>query len=250
MKQNIYDNASFYHGYMHLRQTNAGLNDVLEIPAFRGLLPDLSEKKVLDLGCGFGESCHWYRRQGAQSVVGVDISSKMIHLAQTVNGHPGIEYRCTPMEDLALPGQVFDVVTSSLAFHYIKDFARVIGKVYQWLAPGGILLFSQEHPVVTAEGSGRWAKDAAGRKLHWILDHYGQEGIRRQHWFVDGVIKYHRTISTTLNGLIDAGFIIKRVVEPLADDEAEALNQQLQEQRRRPSFLIVKVQKPKHDLTG
>lgn len=60
MKQNIYDNPIFYQSYINLREEGKGLNDVLEIPVFRSLLPDLHNKKVLDLGCGFGESCKWY----------------------------------------------------------------------------------------------------------------------------------------------------------------------------------------------
>lgn len=52
MRQNLYDNDSFDRSYINLRENAAGLNDVLEIPAFRALLPCLSQMKILDLGCG------------------------------------------------------------------------------------------------------------------------------------------------------------------------------------------------------
>lgn len=79
MKQNIYDDEIFYKSYIELRMNSTGLNDVLEIPAFRSLLPDrLKDMDILELGCGFGESCYWYVSQGAAKVVGIDISEKMI----------------------------------------------------------------------------------------------------------------------------------------------------------------------------
>lgn len=70
VRQNIYDNDSFYRSYINLRENAAGLNDVLEIPAFRALLPCLSQMEILDLGCGFGQSCRWYISQGAERVAG------------------------------------------------------------------------------------------------------------------------------------------------------------------------------------
>lgn len=62
----------------------------------------------------------------------------------------------TAMEDLELPDESFDVVISSLAFHYVKDFPEMIKKIYTWLKPGGKLVFSAEHPVFTAYGSQDW----------------------------------------------------------------------------------------------
>ena len=79
--QNIYDNDDFYSSYLEMRKNNEGLNENLEIPAFRSLLPDLKDKKILDLGCGYGKNCKWYVSQGVKKVIGVDISEKMIKKA-------------------------------------------------------------------------------------------------------------------------------------------------------------------------
>lgn len=123
--QNIYDNESFYKNYINLRKNGGGLNEVLELPAFKSLLP--------------------------------------------------------------------------------------------------------EH----------------GEKLHWIMDDYDFEGERKQFWFVNGVIKYHRKLSSIINTLIDNGFRIDRVIEPIAIEEAEKLNERLKEERRRPPFLLIKATKCK-----
>lgn len=61
MKQNVYDNEIFYKSYVELRINSTGLNDVLEIPAFRVLLPeDLTHMEILELGCGL-ESVQSYK---------------------------------------------------------------------------------------------------------------------------------------------------------------------------------------------
>ncbi|TWH46283.1 bifunctional 2-polyprenyl-6-hydroxyphenol methylase/3-demethylubiquinol 3-O-methyltransferase UbiG [Sporomusa sp. KB1] len=245
MKQNIYDNEIFYNSYIKLRVDSTGLNDVLEIPAFRTLLPDdLTHKKILDLGCGFGESSNWYVSQGAERVIGIDISEKMISRAKQLYQHDKIEYRCLPIEDISFHKDQFDLVLSSLAFHYIADFKNVLQEIYHCLKNNGLLIFSQEHPIVTAKkASNGWAKGENGEKLYWKLDNYNDEGIRKQKWFIDGVIKYHRTTSSIINTLIETGFNIVRVLEPIATEEAELLNEVLKEERRRPPFLIVKAQK-------
>ena len=217
MKQNIYDDERFYELYANLRAKSAGLNDVLEIPAFRTLLPNLNGKRILDLGCGFGDSCKWYASQGAKQVVGADISQRMIHRAERDFADAKIEYRCIAMEDADFHDGEFDLVLSSLAFHYVADFDTLIKKITRWLKPGGFLIFSQEHPIATAkkipEG---WVKNESGEKMHWILDHYHDEGIRWHHWLVQGVVKYHRTLASMMNCLMDNGLNLVRILEPTA----------------------------------
>jgi hypothetical protein len=64
-----------------------------------------------------------------------------------------------------------------------------------------------EHPICTALLRG-WVTDDRGRRLHWPVDRYREEGIRKSRWFVDGVIKYHRMLETYVNTLIDSGFAL------------------------------------------
>ena len=244
MKQNIYDDESFNRAYSQLREQSTGLNDVLEIPAFRSLLPDLSGKVVLDLGCGFGECCQWYSFQGAKRVIGIDISSKMIERARREDADSKIQYTCVPIEDAEFSFGEFDLVVSSLMFHYVADYELLVRKIYHWLKPGGFLLFSQEHPVATAKRTPEgWCRNADGLKLHWVLDDYSEESLREQAWLGARVIKYHRTTETIINSLIDTGFSIRRILEPTPLHEAELLRPELKNERRRPPFLIVKAQK-------
>lgn len=244
MKQNIYDIPGFFESYQRMRDKQNGLNAVLEQPAILALLPEVKGMSVLDLGCGAGDLCRRISALGAQSVMGVDISSRMLELAGR-DIPVGVSYQHSAMEDLKCATESFDLVISSLAFHYIKDLRNLLGNIHGWLKSGGILLFSTEHPISTcSQGIHHgWIKDNSGKKLYWPLDEYHQEGVRESHWFVKGVIKYHRGISTILNSLLESGFIIKAVAEPVASEEDEKLWPELKEARRRPPFLIVKALK-------
>src|SRR5437867_8387900 len=79
--------------------------------------------------------------------------------------------------------------------------------------------------------------------LHWPVNAYADEGLREEHWFTDGVQKYHRTLSSLLNGLIDAGLAIERVVEPVPDEQQIARHPEWIHERRRPFCLVVRARK-------
>lgn len=74
MTQNIYDNQVFFSGYAKLSRSVDGLDGAPEWPAIRQILPPLSGRKVLDLGCGYGWFCRYAKSQGATDILGVDIS--------------------------------------------------------------------------------------------------------------------------------------------------------------------------------
>ena len=151
MKQNIYDDENFFNQYEELRneQKNKNANDLIEIPNFRKLMPDVTNKSILDLGCGYGENDKFYKEQGAKYVLGTDISEKMIEKANEINKIDGIEYKVIAMEDISSIDKKFDIIISSLAFHYIKDFDKLVKDCYNLLNKDGYLVFSQEHPFIT-----------------------------------------------------------------------------------------------------
>lgn len=244
MKQNVYDHPQFFEGYKKLRETGRGLNDVLEQPALRALLPCLGGKRILDIGCGMGQFVSYCIGQGAEKVIGTDISSKMINIAKQNELNAKAEFICSAVEDLQYEELAFDLVISSLVLHYVKDYRDVISKIHRWLVPGGHFIFSIEHPIATAQNSMQgWILDEHGRKVFWPVDHYGEEGERKQSWFIDGVLKYHRKLATTINDLIIEGFRIDRIEEPETTPEGLAERPELTEHGRRPPFLLVKCRK-------
>src|SRR5947209_5154105 len=120
MPQNIYDDPEFFEGYSQFRRSREGLAGAPEWPTLRSLLPPIEGLRVLDLGCGFGAFARWARENGAASVLGVDLSEKMLARAQARTQDPAVTYCRANIETLALPDASFDLVYSSLALHYIE----------------------------------------------------------------------------------------------------------------------------------
>ncbi|TDL80404.1 class I SAM-dependent methyltransferase [Peribacillus frigoritolerans] len=244
MKQNIYDDETFFEYYQSHRKTGVTYNDFVEQPAMKAALSDLHGKSILDLGCGTGGFAKYCVVHGASSVLGVDLSEKMLKQAIFENSHEKIEYVCSSIEDFEAEDDSFDVIISSLAFHYIEDFTELIKKISRWLKPGGKLVFSVEHPVVTARlEMNNWVIDKDKNKLHWAFDNYQEEGIRQQEWVIKGVIKYHRTLSTIVNSVIKEGLVLEELREPQSMPIGLERLPKLVNEKRRPSFLIVQAGK-------
>lgn len=245
MKQNKYDDPAFFANYSQMTRSIGGLEAAGEWPAFRSLLPDLRDKRVLDLGCGFGWHCRYAREQQARSVVGVDISEKMIARARESTDDPAIEYQRYAIEDIDFPAREFDVVLSSLAFHYVERFDTVCQKVHHCLVTGGVFVFSVEHPIFTALAAQDWYYGQHGERLHWPVDHYQDEGLRLARFLDHDVLKYHRTVATYVNALLDAGFMITGLSEPQPSQEMLHRDPELQDETRRPMFLLIAAVKNK-----
>jgi SAM-dependent methyltransferase len=243
--QNIYDDPVFFAGYAALRDAERGLNAVLEQPALARLLPSsLMGLRILDLGCGFGDFARAARAQGAASVLGIDVSEKMLAEARRRTSDPAIRYEQAAIEALAVEPGAFDLAVSSLALHYVADYRTAVRTIAAALAPRGRFVFSVEHPMCTAMAVYEWQRDATGAELHWPVDRYGEEGRRDTRWFVDGVVKHHRTVASYVNGLVEAGLALARLEEPEADPAALAARPELALHRRRPPFLLLAADKP------
>jgi SAM-dependent methyltransferase len=252
MAQNIYDNPGFFAEYDRMREHGLGMNESMEQPAIRSLFPgerELAGMRVLDMGCGAGETCRLLAESGAASVTGMDVSRNMLEKA-ALKPHPAITYIHMAAEEASFEPGSFDFVVSSLMLHYIEDISPLIRNVRSWLRDGGRFVFSMEHPVATAgqgfeESPGKgftnalWLTDENGKRDGWKLMRYADEGRRVSTWFVDGVVKYHRTTATIINTLIDSGFEIERMLEPHASEEVERERPELIEERIRPPFLYV-----------
>ncbi len=228
--QNIYDNEKFFIGYKEIRENKNSLNNIEEKPALFSLALSLKGKKVLDLGCGFGENCGEFKKMGADKVVGIDISENMLGVAKSE--HSNMDFRYGDIENLSLGNEKFDVVFSSLTFHYIMDFEKLMKNIYSLLENDGCLIFSQEHPFTTAPFGGvEWAKDGNGKIVHYKLSDYASGGKRNTSWIVDDVIKYHRTFSDIINTLVNCGFRVEKMLETTSSPQSI----------HKPNFLVIRA---------
>lgn len=243
--QNIYDNPEFFARYDRMRIESSGRNEVFEQPLIRSLLPDVRGLHVLDMGCGAGEMCRWLTESGAASVTGMDVSESMLTKAKSYR-QAGITYIRVAAEEAAFEPRSFDLVVSSYLLNYIEDITLVFEKIHAWLRPDGMYVFLTEHPMVTAPHKGRrdepWIADSSGASIAWKLAHYADEGKRVSHWLVDDVVMYHRTMATVVNSLVEAGFSVKRMLEPHATEEVERERPYLIDERIRPTILLISAE--------
>jgi trans-aconitate methyltransferase len=245
LAQNIYDDPKFLAGYSQFPRSRDGLEATSEWPALRALLPEIAGKRVVDLGCGFGQLSRWLGDAGAASVLGIDLSEKMLARALAETSNPSVSYRRGNLDELVLPPASADLIVSSMALHYVEDFGRISAMLYAALAPGGQMAFSVEHPIYAARAEPEWVTAADGRQAFAIAD-YLVEGRRVTNWIVDGIVKYHRTIGTMLNILIGAGFAYRAVNEwKPSDEQFDAHPEWRATELTRPMFLLMSLTKPR-----
>ena len=220
-KQNIYDNEQFFEYFQSVRSTEINFNDCLETPILLAMLPELAGKRVLDIGCGMGHHAKHYSEMGAESVLGIDISEKMLEFARNNHGAKNITYRQMALEDIGELDEMFDVITSSLVFDYAEDLDKLMKDVNGIMKDGASLVFSMSHPMVTAY-DGRYPKftcSDSGERIYVNIRNYSVEGKRTINRIVDQYELYHRTFSSILNSLINAGFMIEECQEAYASEE-------------------------------
>lgn len=212
------------------------------------MFPDLHEKSVLDLGCGYGWHCKYALDHGAIQILGIDLSDKMIGEAQKRNPDPKITYQVCALEDYEYPAGVYDCVISNLVLHYLSDIDSVFQKVYATLKMNGVFLLNIEHPVFTAGVNQDWMYDGNGKAMYWPIDNYFYPGARLTNFLGQKVIKQHHTLTQILMGLRHAGFILDIVEEAVPSAEMKD-NPEMADEWRRPMMLLIRALKETVTLT-
>jgi len=98
--------------------------------------PPLEGKSFLDVGCNEGFFCGFAKYAGAKRVVGIDFDKEFIRRAR-------IRFpECAFLQQSwdVLPDEKFDVILMASAIHYADDQPRMIRRLLDQLAPGGILI--------------------------------------------------------------------------------------------------------------
>ena len=130
----------------------------VEQAAVMALLPDLTGRVALDVGCGSGRYLRVLVDRGA-TATGLDLSAPMLAHAHAT------AHRLVRASACALPiaRRSMDVVVCGLALGDVKDLALAIGEMARVLRPGGQLIYSVVHPRGAAEG---WSRtfDVNGRQ--------------------------------------------------------------------------------------
>jgi Methylase involved in ubiquinone/menaquinone biosynthesis len=172
------------------------------------LFPDLSGKKVLDIGCGSGHSLKWCADHGADELWGLDISEHQLENADKYlreNSYTPNLF-CSPMEkNPNLPQNYFDVVYSIYAIGWTVDLHTTLNLISSYLKPNGVFIFSWDHPFMHCV-------DAADEQLFFSGNYYETEpfSFKKQN---NPVTIINRRLSDYINSLYTAGCIVERVIE-------------------------------------
>ncbi|MDR7329233.1 class I SAM-dependent DNA methyltransferase [Corynebacterium guangdongense] len=169
------------------------------------LLGDVSDKSVLELGCGSAPCSSWLAAGRAGFVTGFDISAEMLARAEGALHLVQADVQALPYRDGA-----FDVVFSAFGgLPFVPDAEAVFRDVARVLADAGRLVFSVNHPM-------RWifpddpGAAGLGAAIPYFENHYAE-------YDEDGTltyIEYHRTVGDWIRALVGAGFRVLDVIEP------------------------------------
>lgn len=239
---NIYDNEKFFDEYSKMNRSKYGLNGAGEWEQLKKILPNLKNKTMLDLGSGYGWHSFYAAENGANSVLGIDSSDKMLAIAKQKNKFNNVEFKKIDINNLNSMNAKFDLVFSSLALHYVEDFEKVVANVQILLNPNGEFIFSVEHPIFTSEGTEQWTLNEDGSIKNFPVDRYFDESVRETNFWETPVIKYHRTLETYIETLIKNGFIIQHLVEPTPPDSMLDIPG-MKDEFRRPMMMILSARK-------
>src|SRR5512141_722223 len=117
------------------------------VPYFRKVLTeqygrDLSQVRLLDIGCGGGVLTEEFARLGCR-VAGIDLSPRSITVAQAHAAQSGlaIDYRVGDATSLPFEDGSFEAVTCCDMLEHVSDWQRVISEVARLLKPGGLFFF-------------------------------------------------------------------------------------------------------------
>lgn len=189
------------------------------------LFGDLSGKKMLEICCGSGHSLLYNAQRGAGELWGVDLSQKQLDTAEKhlkENGYSA-NLICAKMEDkLDVPKDYFDYVYSIYGIGWTTDLQGTFDKIASYLKEDGTFIFSWHH---TLNYCIAW--DTKERKvvLHddklEMTKSYFDESYFKMPVHDSEIVLCNRKISTYINALAKAGFVIEQLLE---ESDQEALN--------------------------
>jgi len=208
-------------------------NAYYERPATLSLLPDVNGKQVLDAGCGPGVYAGILVGLGAE-VVALDANTKMVALARKRLGEKAQIIQASLDSPLDfLEDEVFDVVIAPLVLDYVYDWRGTFCEFNRVLKHGGVLVFSIEHPVMKYIDHQENSDYFKVERVSYTWRGFGTP--------VE-VPSYRRSLVDIFNPLMETGFMLDSVLEPLPTLEFRQNDPQEYEQLlREPVFLCIRA---------
>ena len=181
------------------------------------LFGNVSGKKLLEICCGSGHSLKYHAERNAGELWGLDISQKQLDHAKALLSENGYAAKliCSPMEaDVDIPKDYSDFVYSIYGIGWTTDLQGTFRKIASYLKKDGIFIFSWHH---TLNYCVAWSCEERREILEndTLVFHksYFDESYFKMPVHNSEVILCNRKISTYVNALAGAGFVIEEMIE-------------------------------------
>ena len=117
---------------------------------------EAAPKRVLEVGCGWGELAEWISQETGAEVVSTDLSPHMVDLARA----RGLGASVADIQSLPFADASFDVVVAAWMLYHVPDLDRGLAEVARVLRPRGRLIAATNsvfhlHELRELVGSGR-----------------------------------------------------------------------------------------------
>jgi SAM-dependent methyltransferase len=173
------------------------------------LLGGVEGLRVLEVGCGAAQGTRWAVGAGALAV-GVDLSAGMLAVARRL-GTKGLTLVQADAAAFPFADAAFDLAFSAFgALPHVPSLAAVHREVARVLAPGGRWVFSADHPFAWVFPDSPRPEDLSVRRSYFDRTPYFEMDDAARLSYVH----HHATLSDHFAALIDAGFVVDRVLEP------------------------------------
>jgi SAM-dependent methyltransferase len=207
------------------------------------LFGDVSGKKMLEIGCGNGQSLQYQGERKASELWGMDISEKQIEKAKQHLTACGLSAKliCSPMEEECdIPVDYFDFVYSIYAIGWTTDLDGTFYRIASYLKKDGVFIFSWSHPihkcVVEENNMLVFNKCYFDESLYSVSLDLSQGTLTLS----------NRKLSTYVNALAKAGFVIEQMIEE-TDNEIMQLRDENSDLVKRakmfPVTFVIKARK-------
>lgn len=223
----------------------------LEKPALSQLLGEASYLDILDLGCGSGEDVELFKINNR--VIGLDNSAELLNLAKF--NSPDVEFWEIDLNTQTIPDtKQFDLIYSSLTFHYIKDWDQLLSQLHKLLKPNGRIVFSTHHPIKWGSKTTKtkqynsfelgYRKNKDDSSFEIYGDYLNTYPITEMLFQQLEITHYNRPISSMIQSFIHSGFTITNMVEPKPVIESKTVVPDFYEVHNKiPLFLIWELKK-------